>query len=303
MPELELIIFANDLQEALHPENEFYFNSMVDGGVDIKAAKVQIPQQGAAAVVITNPTSFPLPIQVRTDDIKEYDVDHLATLPVLVPNANQAVLNYNKGASVVKNQSESLIDQIAEISAFAWSATTDANIVRTSGANGSDNGPIDSTGDRKVLSKLDFINLNKIKKRSKTKGPWMVLLEPGLEAELLNIEEFVSLEKIGDAVLVEGAIGRLLGFQIFVRAEAQTYNNDSTPAPKPVGSVVGATDNLAAIAWNPRSVRRGQSPINAMTDVNSPTLLGTVTNAELRFGASISRLDFAGVAAIVQSAV
>jgi len=303
MAEQSLILFTSDLQEALHPNNEFFVQSMVDGGVDINAATVQIPQQGGAATVVTNPISFPLEIELRVDDVKEYVVDHFATLPTLVQNVNQSVLNYDKLSSVIRDQSASLLDSIAETAAFAWSATTDALIVRTTGADGVDNGPPDSTGNRRTLSKVDFINLGVIRKRSKTgTGDWMCLIEPQLEAELLNIEEFVSLEKIGRADLVEGSIGRILGFQIFVRAEAQVYDNSATPVPNPVGAVVGSADNLAAIAWNPALVRRAQSPVNVLTDVNSPTLLGTVANAELRFGASTSRTDLAGIAAIVQSA-
>ena len=303
MPEQSITLFQADLQETLFPDDQFYLQSIVDGGVDINASKVEVPQQGGDSEVITNPTVFPIPVELRDDDVLEYDIDHLVTKPILVQNVNEAVLNYDKSGSVVKNQGRRLINQIANIAAFAWAATDDASIARTSGAAGSVNGPLGSTGNRLLLTKDDFIDLKTILVRSDADAQgFMCLIDAGLHGELLKIDEFVSLEKIGSANLAEGAIGRILGIDIFLRSVGQNYDNTSTPVPKPVGSSVAVADNLAIIAWNPGLVRRGQSAVRSLINAQDATFYGDVMSSEIRFGASVSRTDKAGVAALVQTA-
>ena len=156
MAEQIVTLFGKELQPKLFPANDFYKQSKVDGGIDINAKFVEVPQAGASPTVIVNPTSFPLTPGQRTDDVLVYGVDHYATTPTLITDVNEMIINYSKRASVIQDHADVLNSRVAAGIGYAWSPTLASQISRTTGTADASALAPGATGVRKVLTRADL---------------------------------------------------------------------------------------------------------------------------------------------------
>ena len=123
MAEQLLKLFSKDIQKNLFPSSEFYKNSKLDGGINVKAATVEVPQSGALPTVNVNPSSFPLSVGSRVDSVISYNVDLLATDPIAIQDLNEVVTNYNKRADILGDHIKVLNKHAADRIAFSWAPT------------------------------------------------------------------------------------------------------------------------------------------------------------------------------------
>jgi hypothetical protein len=301
--EVVMTLFSSQLQKNLYPDSEFYKDSRVDAGVGVNALAIEVPQAGARPNVIKNPQQLPVASRVRSDDKKTYLVDHYVTEVDIVTDINQAFASYDKKGGILEDHQATLNQRIADELQIIWATTKAANIIRTTGANGTGSAFGAMTGTRKEITYNDIINVATLMDRMNIPddGRRRVLFYTDQIAEVKRIAEFRDYDKTGlVGQLASGAIGRLQNFQVYKRSIPVMYDN--TPAKRAYGATLAATDNIAAIFWHPDYVRRAEGLVQVYYESKKVGYQGDIMNAALRGGGMISRLDEAGVIALVQQA-
>lgn len=292
-----------ELQANLYPENEFYKNSRVVGGVAIDAEYVEIPQAGARPNVVKNPEERPLKTRIRKDDKKGFEVDLYETEPDLVTKRNQDLVTYDKVKGVQDDHINTLNQRIADELVIKWCPTVAPNIIYTTGGTTGIMLPA-FTGSRKLYLKSDFVALRALLDR-------MGIPDDGrrciyfygdiLTVEVGLIAEYNDYDKTGVVGnrLKGGAIGMIENMNVYKRNVPLVVN--SSGIVKPYGSAIQATDKLAVLAWHPDMVWRAEgTPEIYMDSSIVPGVGGKRYNAAVRGGGMIGRNDQAGVALLVQ---
>lgn len=309
MAEIRPIKFSKELQSQLFPENAFYKNSITESGIGIDVERVEIPQAAALGVVgIGNPSTLPLTITQRTDDIKFYNVQQLyMEEPVLITDENEIVVNYNKRADIQTSMSLSINTKAGDLAATAWGAILAGNIVRTTDTATRTTEIVGATGTRKKIAYADLVALNGlINRQNAPVGQWYGLLTAAMVDDIFELDKLNEADKAQIAIIKTGKIGTIFGIQFMMRHNRTlghsgiSYNVDAT-VKKAIGAAVVATDNAAAIIWHNRLVRHAEGHAKTYIDRDKPEYLGTVINSKVRFGATFNRADEVGIVALVET--
>ena len=305
MAEVLTTLFSKEIQSELFPNNEFYKNSRFDGKAAADQKTVEIPQAGAVNIT-KNPVvgDGGLSTSGRTDDKRTYDLDEYAAGPHFITDKNQMETSYDKRADMVKAISGALNARVADELAVAWSAVGAAHIIRTSGANDAGSLPNGTaTGTRKELTLVDVVAaMTKLDKDDCPSQGRIMVLPAGMYGELMTISEFIEAQKFGKANLPEGAIGKLLGFDVFMRSRVATFDNTGTPVVKAVGAAEAVSDNGSILCYHKDFVRRAEGTVKVFLNPGRAEYLGDLMSAAVRAGGTHGRNDLKGVVSIVQAA-
>jgi N4-gp56 family major capsid protein len=294
-------LFSKDIQKNLFPKNEFYKNSKDDSKY-LEGRTVVIPQSGALPGVVVNRTTLPATVSQRTDSSVNYDIDEFTTDPILVQDTEEIIVNYEKRKDILEDHIDTLNTRIANQFGWLWAPSGADNIIRTTGTARAASAP-SATGNRLGASKNDWINAAILLDRMEIEREGRIAAIPAaMLGDILRIDDFVSMEKIGKANLVEGAIGRLCGFDILVRSSIVRFDNTATPVKKAVTAAGATTDNSGALFYHPKYVRRAEGKIKVYSNLDDPTFYGSVFSAAIRAGGRIARADQRGVIAMVETA-
>ena len=302
MSEIIVSLFSKELQPNLFPNNEFYKQSKLDGGIDIKAKFVEVPQAGATPAILKNPTAFPLTPGQRTDDVLVYSVDQYATNPVVIQDVNEMIISYSKRQSVLQDHADVLNARVAQELAYAWSPLAAANISRMTGTADASALAPGATGTRKTINRDDLADLaRKFDKDDVPSGQRNLLIDADLYAQLLKIESFINFDYVNRKPTVDGQVGELFGMKVFKRSSTTIFDNAGTPVKKAVGAATATTDNLSILAWASNQVRRAEGKAKIYSNEDDALYLGSIFNAAVRSGGTYSRTDQKGVYSLVQA--
>lgn len=312
MAQIEQVKYSRVLQSQLFPDNSFYKKSIKEEElVDVAMASVEIPIAGTTAAAKSGNPSLPLTASVRADDKNSYAVDLLYCDPIIVrQNQDINMLSYNKLQDVVRGQANALNTRAADIAVTNWTTTNAAQIIRTSGTDTRNVAITGATGTRKRLTKDDFIKILTIFNRQNLPSRGFQVMFGLLTADhvedLLRIPEFTDADKTGQlSKLQNGEVATWLGFTLQMRTNDINTNGvlfDTAGAKKALGAAVAATDCAGSIFWHSDLVRHAEGWANVTIGQPDPVYLGgKLVSSSVRFGATISRLDQKGVAALVDA--
>lgn len=302
MAEQIVTLFSKEIQPNLFPANEFYKQSKLDGGVDINAKFVEVPQAGATPTIVKDPTVFPLAVAERTDDVIVYPVSHYATLPTLITDVNEMIINYSKRASVLSDHSDVLNSRVAAEMGIAWSPSLASQISRTTGTADATALAPGATGTRNALTINDLATIaNKFDRDDVPSDQRNILFPADMFAQLLKLDQFINFDYVKNKTLVDGQIGEIFGMKVFKRSSTTIYTNAGTPVKKAFGAATAVTDNLAVLAWATKQVRRAEGVAKVYSDNDNPMYVGSIFNAAVRAGGTFARTDQKGVYSLVQA--
>jgi len=264
---------------------------------------VHIPVAGSKANVVKNRSSLPATIAQRTDTDITYALDEFTTDPILITNADQVELEYDKIANVMTDHQQGLEELVGDDILIKWcsstgGSTTTATIIRTTGGAVPAHMP-SATGNRKKFIKEDLkaaqtqLNKNNVPKEDR-----YAIASSEMISQLQEDPDLVKRDFGKELDLPEGAIGKLYGFWIIDRSYVVTYNN--TPAVKALGAAAAATDNDAVICYQKNQVEAALGEVKFFENLDSPENYGDVYSGLLRAGGRIRRAT--GVVVIVQDA-
>lgn len=296
---IQLEIWAADIAENLFPDNAFYAKAVIDDAY-VVGKTVHVPNAGSPPGVTVNRSSLPATAAARTDTDLTYTIDELTTDPSKLGFTESAQIAYDKRISLLKDHIGALQDATALRFAYAWGAVT--NIIRTTGTARAAY-KSGQTGDRKAITKADILNAQRILNgHNVPQSGRIMLIDSDLLVDLLSIDEFMSYDKLGYSNLTEGAIGRILGFDVMIRSWTVLYTNAATPVKVPVGTATAATHNVGTLFWHPGFVRRALGTVQLFEDLGNPLYYGDIFSALALTGGAIGRNDEKGVVTLVEAA-
>ncbi|RYF26604.1 MAG: hypothetical protein EOO42_01110 [Flavobacteriales bacterium] len=306
---IQVEIWQKDVQEEIFKENTFLRKSFNADQYVVQGKIVHIPQSGGSGNVVKNRTSLPANVRKRNDTDVVYALDAYTTDPVLIPNAEQYELSYDKRNSVIGEDKAKLNETIAEEVLYDWTNsplnTTSlpaGSVFKTSGdaiaatAAG-------ATGNRK---KATLTDLQRMKTFFKTKKQWFegqmnALLTPQMEADLFPANDVVTatyLASVSQAEREAGVIAKVQGWNIMTRSTVLV--TASTFALKAPGAAGAAGDNEASLFWYNNAVEVALGEVTAFEKIKDPQFYGDVYSFEVRMGARARRANYDGIAVLTQ---
>jgi hypothetical protein len=300
-------LFTSDLQQVLYPDNAFYKGAQKDeAGIDVETVEIPQDEDGEAEVVV-NPTQLPLPIGTEEDKKKEYGADLLVTKPTVVTYNNQLLVSYDKRAAKLKKHRMSLERQIAERILYGWapSAAVADFIRQTTGVATRAASAPGATGTRKVAVEADWRWASHMfdKLDIPDDGRRRVVVPPGMKQDIWDVmKDYGQGTDVNNFLRGEGKLGKLFGFEVFMRSTTQRFTEAATPVKKAIGAANATTDNVGAIFFHLDFVRYIEGAVQVWMDqAPRPELAGGMSmNAGVRSGGTTSRLSQKGVLALVE---
>lgn len=263
---------------------------------------VHIPQPGAKPLVVKNRAAYPGTIVRRADVDITYNLDEYTTDPTHIVDADKVELSYDKITDVFGDHAGTLVETVADDLIVKWLAAIPAgNIIKSSGAAAAAK-IAGQTTTRKVFVHDDL-------RRAKLQMDLAdvpvedryAMFEANQMDELLaslSNTQYRDFSEYADAK--EGVIGRLYGFDIMSRSKVAMMT--SADVVQPIGTAVGATDNVAGLAWQRKSIARALGEKKFFDNPNRAEYYGDIISALLRAGGRRRRSDDAGVVALVNAA-
>ena len=296
-------LFTSDLQERLYPNNAFYTEVQVDTDIS-DTGGVEIPQDEDGEIPVhRNPKKFPLETIVEEDKKKSYQTDFLATPPQLVTLDNQLLVSYDKRTAKLRKHENQLRKEIAETILHGWSPTVADYIRKTTGSTNRP-GSLNPAQGVKRIALEDWIwaeeTMNELDIPAEGRRA-VITPKQKTDLALLGKDFIKASDLIEQGIWTKGSIGRVFGFDIFMRSETQAYSTDATPIKRAIDAELLATDTSAALFYHPMFVRRTEDNIKVYMDTyERGEMLGKTMNASVRIGATQSRLSETGVLTLVE---
>lgn len=299
---LQKEIWINDIVEGLFADNTFAHRA-VNHSAFVNGKTVHIPGAGAApsvtttrATALANLTS----LTGRTDTDLTYDIATYFAGPVLIENPESVELSYDKRQSVLSGLKQALADKLYQDLLEKWVPNSGATLLATTGAAVTATAP-SATGERKGMTKADVRALRaQFDKWDMPQTGRCLMLDADMYSQLLgDLTDSEAMAFLNSADAKTGVIGRLYGFEIFMRSKVLSV---TAGGAKKTGAAA-ATDCSAGLAWHSGcvSVALGATDINENS--GDAIAFGDILSATVRAGGSYMRQDKKGVVVIYQGTV
>jgi hypothetical protein len=295
---LVLEVWARYIIERFWKDNSFLKFAKDDSDYVTQGRIVHIPQPGSKPVVVKNRSSFPATAVRRTDTEVLYSLDEYTTDPTHIPNIDAIHLSYNKQDNVLGDHMSTLTETVADDMIIKWGAN--ATVVKTTGGA---IGPVTGqTGNRKAFIEADLKNLMiKMNVDNVPKQNRYIMIDDNMYGafyDSLGQTNAKDFSRYADAE--NGVIGKLHSFSIMTRSSVLALT--SADAVKALGASLGATDNLASLAWHKDSVAFAIGDTKLFQDLNNPLYYGDIHSLLLMAGGRVRRGDSKGIYAVTQDA-
>lgn len=286
------------ITENLLPDNSFV-NLSKNEDQYVNGDIVKRPQRGSLPDSVINRSTVPAPASKRIDSATSYDLFEITTNPTVTSFTEDLLVSYDKKMSVLKDHIDRIQTDIPEIALNIWCPTIGGGrIFETTGTSRKaavipsinlDGTAITLTGNRKRLVKQDFVDMmNRFNRENLPKSGRVALLTSDQMQDLMLIPEFVDANKMGStqSKLIEGSVGRLLGFDIFERSSVLFFSGDGlTKRDNRTKADVTATDCEGALFYHMDCVARAKGSVELFLEEKSPFYYGDTISALARFGA------------------
>jgi len=283
-------------------DNQFLKFMSNDDDYVLAGKVVHIPNPGTKPVVAKNRSAYPGTIVRRADTDITYNLDEYTTDPTHIVDADKVELSYDKITDVFGDHAGTLIETVADDMLVKYLTTLPAgNILATTGAAAAAK-IAGQTTTRKVMVSDDLKSAKlKMDLQDVPSTERYALLEANQMDEVvssLTQTQYRDFSEYMDAK--EGVIGRLHGFDLMMRSKVAMLT--SADVVQPIGTAVGATDNVAGLAWQKGSLARALGERRFFENPNRAEYYGDIYSALLRAGGRRRRADDAGVIALVNKA-
>ena len=278
-------IWQDAIVNGLFAENTFLAKSVNDSVFVENGKRVHIPNAGRASKVEMDRSVLPAAVKQRTDTDIAYDLHEFTTDPIVIRNAEEAEISYNKRESVLQMDRAALFDRVAEFFIREWAPDTADYFLKTTGAAAVAHTP-SATGNRRKLMKKDVRALSTLFNKQNVSKQGRFLTESQTFAFLSSADA------------QRGVVGNLYGFDIMSRATVLACDGTTVNA---VGASGKGTDCAAGLAWQQDCVSRALGEVIMNGNEGDPTWYGDVYSFLVRAGGTRRRADKKGVAAILQA--
>lgn len=309
---VEVEMWSDFIASNLFKGYEFVLRSFDASRYVLQGKVVHIPQAGGAPTVVRNRTSLPAVAVKRTDTDVTYAIDEFTTDPVIIEDAANVQLSYDKMNDVMGDHTGILNETVCDDLLYKWAPAAAARITRSTGTSAAGNTYLPSaTGTRKAYTLKDLKNIQTLMNKNKvpkdgrvavmTEDAWAQIEE---DLRVSNSRDFSRYNDAAEGTLSNksrpGSIGRLYGFDLYTTPTVVVYDNTATPVLKAFGALGAATDNDAILCWQERMVERAVGEIKFFGQEQAPLYYGDVYSGLVRCGGRKRYSNETGVYAIVQ---
>lgn len=198
----------------------------------------------------------------RIDVKRGYDIHEFKTDPTLLHWVEEIVVSYAKRLSILEEHIEQIAEDIVMYILYSWIKNSSGTVIDTTGDT---KRGIDGT-DAHAVTPDEFFDAQTVMDEEKIPddGMRVALVPAHMMGDLRKHKDFHSRDKYPGVVLVNGAIGKLAGFNIIKRSKTILYNAAGKPIEfKANGSAdehtVVAGDSRTITLWHPKFVTRSIS--------------------------------------------
>lgn len=290
-------IWARDIAANIFKNNMWIRQSRNDDAF-VENKTVHLPQSGSVPTVERNRSSLPATITERTDAIVDYSLVEFTSDPTLIRDIDAIEVSYDKRSNVLMEHIDQINDECGTYLGYVWAPASAGLIVdHTSSATRTSAAP-GSTATVKRLTKEDIMNAKAILDGQDIPQEGRVLLlNSQAYNDLLRDDKLLSADYMNRGNLPTGAIGNVLGFNVFIRSLVGRYPTASA-TPKDPTAANATTDLAFSLAWHPRFVRTALGSIKVYADEDKPEYYGSIFSAMVRCGGSKSYTSHRGVVAL-----
>ncbi len=294
-------VWSNEIAQNIYPDDSFVVHSRNDNAY-VDHDFVRLPQSGAKPKSARNRTVFPAAITERIDALVSYQMQWFSTDPTRIRNAEQHALSYAKRKDVAQDHVAVLQQDASEYLLSVWSGNSAATVSVTSGPLRAASA-VGATGNRKSLTLADVKTaMTKMDLQNIPRKGRKILLNPIFHSDLLDDTKLTSRDYTPEngGNMMEGKVGMLWGFEVFVRSSVNSYANNSF-APKDPVALPAVDDDAGALIWHPNFVRRavGTTVVNINTGVAEH--YGDILTMEAWAGGTAWYIDRRGSMSIKES--
>lgn len=241
----------------------------------------------------------------RPDIRRNYFLDEVLTDPTIVEWTEELLINYAKRLDVLRDHMKVLELDIVMRIMYNWTKGA-SEIIRTTG----DVRPAyQGTGNRHSANVNELFQVRKIFKKQGVPddGRSIALVPVDLETDFTSQSIFRSKDTYPNMVLMNGALGRVAGFNVIPVPQTIVFNNAATPVAQIQKAddssderSVGNADNLSILCFHPDYVTRSISRKSKVSiiDTHEGVEVSTTTVA----GGEVLRKDGEGVVVVVEKA-
>jgi hypothetical protein len=162
-----------------------------------------------------------------------------------------------------------------------------------------------ATGSRRLFQLTDILQLaGKLNRDNVPQTGRHLLISTDMWNDLITTNSAIlgsRLYQPDEKLVVDGAIAKIYGFNIWQRPVVGTYVGGAAPTIKAVGAAGAATDALGCLAWHEDFVAKARGAVKFFTGIDRPEYYGDIYSALVMFHSTILRSDAKGVAALVQA--
>ncbi len=293
-------VLASEIAENIFPDSSFVVHSK-DDTIWVNNENVRLPQSGAIPATQRNRSVFPATITERTDTVIEYMLQEFSSDPSRVRNMDAVKVSYNKRKDVLSDHSMSLQQDLANYLAYVWAANTAAGILVTTGGL-RQSSAVGSTGNRKGLTLKDVQNaMVKLDVQDIPRDGRKILLNPNMLSDLLDDSKLTSRDWTNNSnSLQNGTVGRLMGFDVYVRSSVISYADNSVTPKDPI-ALRATNDDAGALVWHPSFVRRALGATKVYLNPDQAAHYGDIMSAEVRGGGTAAYANRRGIVTIKEA--
>lgn len=282
-----------DIIESLFKSNPFLNRAFNADEYVVGGSIVHIPQAGAPSTVVRNRTTVPATAVKRTDTDVTYTLDEYTTDPRLITDIDKKELSYDKRTSVIREDMGALMEVAGDNMLYRWAQNIPAgNKIATTGALAAATAP-GATGNRKIITEADIRSAQTALNKQNLPAEDRVMV---LTADMLNqLMADNNLKYAFQQVinLKEGAVGRLYGFDLYVRSSV--LRETTAAAVKLPEAANAIDDNEGALFYHTSAVERALGNIDIFDNPNRAEFYGDLISFLLRLGGRNRRSDNKGV--------
>lgn len=296
------IIFLADLVRNLFANNMFLLQSR-NWNAFANGKEVRWNQDGAKPGLVINRNATPLTASQIIDVVRSYELDEFQTMPTRLDWTNEMVINYAKRQSTLENHQKVIESGTAMRILHSWASAAPTTVL-TTGAAKAPTLP-NAVGNKLAATLDDFLSARaELNHQDIPDDGRRVAVMPSHMEEDITKEIIKDTNKYpGDGVVLDGAIGKIAGFNIYMRSTTLPFNAAGVPqliqADDDTSLRTGqSTDREGITCYHPDFVTRSISPSSLVTI--KPEHGGLEMSATIIAGGSQYRQAGEGIVNIVE---
>lgn len=260
-------IWISEILEGFYPDGSF-LSEPSDLSAFVEYNTINLADAGADPNVLINNTTYPIPVNTRTDIPHAIPLDTFDTENTVVRNIEEIESAYDKLASVVRQHKNSLLATASKKAAHAYAPNADSVYTPVLPASGSSGSKIKLDDIITLRNRFDKVNMP-------NQGRVLVL----------HPDHFAQLQK-EDMLLFKGFMQNdpgfnLFGFKVYVYSDTPKY--DKTNGTKLPYGASSANETISSVTFVNSEVMKAMGTIEMFAIQNDPQVRGDIIGFQMRF--------------------